>query len=127
MICLDSSFLVDYLEGVEATRSFLSDNEHRPFFAPTVVLYELYRGAARSSGPETVGDLAADLDWLQPLPFDEATAREAAHVEAELRADGRPVNLGDVLIAGVCRTNGATLVTRDGHFEHVEDLDVERY
>ncbi|MFC7080616.1 PIN domain-containing protein [Halorussus caseinilyticus] len=67
------------------------------------------------------------LDWVEPLPMTDATAREAALVEAELLDTGNRINLGDVLIAGICRHNGARIVTRDDHFERVQELDVLAY
>lgn len=127
MIALDTSFLVDYLDGREPTREFLDDHEGKPFFAPTLALFEVYRGAARSGGTDRLGQVVTALDWLDPLPLTEAAAREAALVEAELHDAGTPVNLGDVLVAGVCRSVGASVVTRDGHFDRVQDLAVLRY
>lgn len=44
MPSLDSDFLVDYLDGVPATREFLDDHETEAFYVPTVVLFEIYRG-----------------------------------------------------------------------------------
>jgi len=48
-------------------------------------------------------------------------------VEAELLDAGNRINLGDVLIAGVCRHHGARIVTRDEHFGRVDGLDVLGY
>ena len=59
--------------------------------------------------------------------MEDAAAKEAALIEAELLDAGERVNLGDTLIAGVCRHNGARIVTRDKHFERVQGLDVEKY
>jgi tRNA(fMet)-specific endonuclease VapC len=53
-------------------------------------------------------------------------AREAALIEAELLEQGTPINALDMLIAGVVRDAGATLVTRDSDFDSVAGLDVER-
>jgi tRNA(fMet)-specific endonuclease VapC len=127
MIALDTSFLLDYLDGEPATKEYLESNEVEPFYAPSLVLFEVYRGAARTGGRERVDRVADGLDWVDPLPLTAGTAREAALVEAELLEAGDRINLGDVLIAGVCRHNGARLVTRDEHFDRVTDLEVDRY
>lgn len=127
MIALDATFLVDYLDGVDATREFLECHEDRPFFAPATVLFEVYRGSARVAGRDGVERAAAALDWVEPLPTTDASAREAALVEAELLDAGNRINLGDVLVAGVCRHNGASIVTRDGHFDRVDGLAVIDY
>ena len=127
MIALDTTFLVDYLDGNSAVREFLEPRRDKPFYAPSLALFEAYRGAATSAGRDGVDRVATSLDWIDPLAVTDGCAREAAAIEAELLAAGTPINLGDVLIAGVCRHNGARLVTCDGDFEHVEGLETVRY
>lgn len=127
MIAFDTTFLLDYLDGVDAARDYLTEYEDKPFFAPALALFEVYRGAARTGGREKVDRVADALDWVEPLPLTDATVREAAVIEAELLDTGEPINLGDTLIAGVCRHNGARLLTRDTHFDRVEDLEVLAY
>lgn len=127
MLAFDTSFLLDYLDGEDATAEFLAAHEDKPFHAPTLALFEVYRGAARVGEPEQMERAVSALSWVDPLPLTDATAREAAAIESELRNDGMPINLGDVLIAGVCRHNGARVVTRDDDFDHVDGLNVVRY
>lgn len=127
MIALDATFLLDYLDGETAAGDFLEPRRDRPFFAPAHVLYEAYRGGARTAGRDGVERVAEALDWIEPLPFTEPAAREAALVEAELRETGEPINAADVVIAGTCRHNGATLVTRDADFDRVPDLETVEY
>lgn len=127
MIALDTTFLVDYLDGDPAAREFLEPRIDKPFYAPSLALFEAYRGAATSSGHDGIDRVATSLDWIEPLAVTEGAAREAATIEAELLADGTPINLGDVLIAGVCRHNGARLVTRDGDFDRIDGLETVRY
>ncbi|PSP46715.1 VapC toxin family PIN domain ribonuclease [Halobacteriales archaeon QH_1_68_42] len=127
MIAFDASFLLDYLDGVDATTAYLEANEDKPFFAPSLALFEVYRGATRSNGREGLDRVTSGLDWVEPLPLSEPAAREAALVEAELLDSGDRINLGDALIAGICRHNGARIVTRDDRFDRVDGLDVEKY
>lgn len=131
MHCTDSSFLIDYLNPRtsehEAAVAYLDEHRQRPFFAPTFVLYELYRYAASRGGREEVQALAADLDWIEPVPMTESAAREAAIIEAELAENGEPINRGDIVIAGIVRDVGGRLVTRDADFEKVPGLLIERY
>jgi len=47
------------------------------------------------------------------LDFDVAAAREAASVAARLRADGRPVEIRDVQIAGIVAARRGVLATRN--------------
>lgn len=127
MRCTDTSFLVDYLNGVDTAENWLADHERQPIHAPTVALFEIYRGVLRADLPGGLDEAADSLDWTEPLHFTDAAARETARVEHELRTAGEQINVADRMIAGVCRHHGARLVTRDGDFEHVHGLDVERF
>lgn len=127
MIAFDTTFLVDYLDGEAATRQFVQEQDRGAWFAPTLALFEVYRGALRSAGADGMAETADALEWIEPLPLTDGAGREAATIEDELLAAGEPINLGGVLIAGVCRAVGAQLVTRDGDFERVNDLEVVTY
>lgn len=119
--------LAYYLDGVPAAAEFLEKYEEKSFFASTLALFEVYRGAACAGAREKLERVASGLDWIDPLSLTDVAAREAALIEAELLDSGTRINLGDTLIAGVCRHNGARIVTRDGHFERVDGLDVVSY
>ena len=126
---LDSSYLIDYADADrkhhEDAVAFLKANENRPFVAPTLVLYELYRGGTRSGFD--VEEIASDFDWIEPVPFSEPTAREAAEIYASLMDAGRPINSADVLVAATVREASGVLVTSDTDFEAVDNLDVVTY
>jgi predicted nucleic acid-binding protein len=47
------------------------------------------------------------------LPFDEAAADAHAEIAAQRRALGRPSSQSDLMIAGIVRSHGATLATRN--------------
>lgn len=131
MNCLDSNALVDFLDPTtehhDDARSFVQDRPSRAWFAPAVVIYEIYRYRARQAGPDGLSELESSLEWLDTLALTYDAAREAALIDAELLAAGTPINQMDVLIAGVTREAGGTLVTRDGDFSAVEGLAVESY
>lgn len=127
MYCLDTSALVDYLEGVEAVGTFVRAHEREPLFAPTIALHEVFVGAARLRGTAGVAAARDDLDWVEPIALSAAGAAEAALVDAELHDRGEPIGALDTLIAGVVRDAGGTVVTADDHFDRVADLDVEHY
>lgn len=128
---MDSNALVDFLdpqtEYHDDALSFIENRPAQAWFAPTVVLYEIYRYQARQAGADGISELEDSLEWLDPVPLTHAGVREAALIDAELMTAGTPINQMDVLIAGVTREAGGTLVTRDGDFATVENLDVESY
>ncbi|WP_137290862.1 PIN domain-containing protein [Natronorubrum halophilum] len=126
MIALDATFLIDYLEGVQSTADFLEEWSEPVYYAPAIVLYEIFEGAAAYDGGSIV-DAEDSLDWIEPLEFDYEAARRAAILNSELLDDGSPINSADVLIAGTCLRHGAAVVTRDKHYEAVDDLETIRY
>lgn len=54
------------------------------------------------------------------LVFDVRAANRAAHLAAERKTCGRPVDIRDTFIAGIAMTHGATLATRN--IKHFDDL-----
>lgn len=128
MHCLDSSFLINYLNGHPDAQAYLEDPD-RPagaFYTPSHVLFELYDGLGESTD-RTLDEFDEAIDWVTPIPFTAASAREAIQIKGELQADGNAINLKDVLIAGTVREVGGTIVTRDSHFEHVAGLPADTY
>lgn len=123
--CLDSSFVIDYWDGEPFTKAFLDGlDDGEPVWLPTLVAYELSVGALLSDAPaDTVPDVATDLDWTDPLPFDDGAAREAADIRVDLRRRGASINPVDILIAGTARNADMTLVTTDDYFGRVANLD----
>lgn len=49
----------------------------------------------------------------------------AANIEFELKEEGKQVNLIEILIAAVAIENNAMLITRDGNYKHIKQLQVE--
>lgn len=131
MICLDSTFLIDFLDDDrrqhDRARDWMAEHEAEPMYAPTVVRWEVLRGAARLDGVDGVERLSTELTWLESLPLTAAAATEAAMIEAELRTRGDAISAADYPIAGTARNAGATLVTADPGFEQVDGLEVDRY
>lgn len=128
---LDSSFLVDLLQPKydhhEDAVEYLNADSGGAFGAPTPVLYEIYRHAAWAGGQNQLEETTEALDWVDPVPFTEPAARESALIRAELMAEGNAINEQDIMIAGVARESGASLLTRDGDFEKIPDLEIEYY
>jgi tRNA(fMet)-specific endonuclease VapC len=93
-----------------------------------IVLGELYYGARHSARVEAnlsaVERLATDYPLLA---CDKDTAHHYARIRQALRAKGQPIPENDVWIAAQALQHGLVLVTRDLHFQHIEDLAVESW
>lgn len=122
MNCLDSCFLIDLFNGEESAVSVLERTDGE-LFVPTICLAEIYEGFVRMENEEKLDT----LDWATPLPFTESAARATGRIVVELERAGTPIKYADAQIAGTVRAGDGTLVTRDGEFERVPDLDVLGY
>jgi tRNA(fMet)-specific endonuclease VapC len=70
--------------------------------------------------------VAQFLDEYDPLPLDVLAADHAADIAAVLAAVGTPIGPIDTLIAGIARSRGSILVTRNAReFSRVPGLMIE--
>lgn len=94
---------------------------------PTVALFELWFGVAKSAATRQRANEARLRDFLagplEVLPFEAADARAAGEIREALRAVGTPIGAYDLLIAGQALARGATVVTSNlREFTRVEGL-----
>jgi tRNA(fMet)-specific endonuclease VapC len=77
-----------------------------------------------NSGQVTVNTarLRTLLRQFDVWEFDDRAAIEFGRVRVELRRQGTPLPMMDVLIASIARSSHLTLVTRDNHFAAVPRL-----
>ncbi len=126
MKLVDASFLIDYARGDDAAIAYLTAHDEEEIGASTIVLSELYRGLLFTQDM-TRAEVMSKYEWVEPVPFTNETAAEAAEIYVELRADGEMINRSDIYIAGTARSLGVSLVVSDNHFTAIEDLEVETY
>ena len=126
MKLVDTSFLIDYARGDDAAIAYLAAHDSEEIGAPTIVLSELYRGLMITQ-EMTQAEAMSKYEWVQPVPFTNETAAEAAEIYANLRADGEMITKSDIYIAGTARSLGVPLVVDDTDFAAVEELRIERY
>lgn len=121
MILADTDVLIDYLAGIQPVQDQILRYVETDRLQTTVVnCFELLSGAGEGRRGQPVRRL---LDALTILPLDRAAAQVAADVRRALDRAGRPIGMGDSLIAGIALANGLPLFTRNrGHFERVSGL-----
>lgn len=125
MLCLDSSFLIDYLHGRDHALSFLEARPNAEYVVPTLALWEIYAGAERSDKQgDSIAAIDDSLDWIDVIGFSRSAAQEGARIRAQLFDQGRQINAVDVLIAGAALDCGADLVAMDRDFEYIDGLNV---
>lgn len=125
MIVADSDVLIDGLRGREPGAARISHEIRSGNLATTVVsAFELLSGARTDSERNKVQTL---LRSLPLLPLDEEAGIAAAEIRRNLEAAGSGIGMADYLIAGICLTRSASLLTRNlKHFERVPGLSLIR-
>jgi tRNA(fMet)-specific endonuclease VapC len=131
MICLDSNIVIAALNEASSpalSRVTIAMRNRDALAVSTVVLFELYFGAAKSARRERnarrVRDFASSA--IQVLEFDEEDAEEAGDIRAVLKRAGTPIGPYDLLIAAQARRRRATLATGNiREFARVPGLRIE--
>ena len=94
-------------------------------FLPVVVLGELLCGALNSAKPKKNEQAVHKFSTQSVLvPIDEAIAIRYATARLKLKNIGHPIPENDTWIGATCLELGISLLTRDGHFDYIHDLDV---
>lgn len=125
MLCLESSFLIDWFRGQDYAQEFLDERSaDERVLVPAVVLHELFVGALEGGPyPPSMSAVYEALEHTEFAPLTAGAAEEAAAVRVALADRGEKIGPFDSLIAGTARDAGATLVATDGHYARVDDLD----
>lgn len=130
MNCLDSSFLVDFLDPETAHHedavTWMGEYGDEALAVPAICAFELLRGTARA-GDERFDRATAFLRTLTILDLDLEAALAAGNLDGTLHAEGKPLGARDTLVASPALEHGYTLVTRDRDFEVVEEIDLQYY
>ncbi len=124
MFVLDTNTLIYFFKGQGRVAEHLLATPPREIAVPTIVLFELLVGIAKSTGPAKRTKQLHDFTGLTALlPFGPAEAEHAAHIRANLEQAGRPIGPYDILIAATTLARNATLVTHNTReFERIPDL-----
>jgi predicted nucleic acid-binding protein len=127
MNCLDSSFLVDFLDpeqpGHEAAKAWMEGKAVEQITTLAVCAFEVLCGTARVSD-DRFDRAVGLLRTLEVVELDLAGAAAAGTLDGRLHADGEPLSAREALVASPAREHGDTLVTRDRDFVDVPGLDV---
>jgi tRNA(fMet)-specific endonuclease VapC len=124
-LVLDTNIYSDYAEGVPQTVDFMATHgEH--IYLPSVVLGELnfgfMKGSRKQFNERKLQQFISRLK-VEIIDVDADVARKYAIIYLSLQTRGAKIPLNDVWIAASCMEVGGTLLTRDKHFEVVEQIE----
>lgn len=122
MIVLDTNVLSELIRPTPepVVLAWMEDQAADDLFTTVIsrgeMLYGVHilaAGRRRETLLEAVRAIFAEDLAGRVLPYDEAAADAHAEIAARRRALGRPSSQSDLMIAGIARSLGATLATRN--------------
>ena len=120
-VALDTSVAIAVLAGQAGTLASQSPEE---FLLPVPVIGELRYGALNSRrSAENLVEVERLVSRCRVLDITVATAAVYARLRLGLKEKGRPIPENDLWIAALCVEHQMPLVTFDGHFDEIEELE----
>ena len=124
-LVLDANIYIDFGQGKQEVVDLIAGRSTE-ILLPVIVLGELFYGFEKSSksaeNEAMLRRFVAELG-VSIIDVDEEVARKYSLIYSALSAKGTPIPINDVWIAACCMSVGGTLLTRDRHFEHIEQID----
>lgn len=127
MYLLDTNTLIYFFKDIgNVAKTFLSKSP-KDISIPSIVLYELGVGIAKSKNPKKrTNQLESLISKITILPFASQEAELAAMIRADLEKKGTPIGPYDILIAGTALSSNTTLVTHNTkEFQRINGLALE--
>jgi tRNA(fMet)-specific endonuclease VapC len=122
---LDTSVVIDILRRKSALGDRFQPDDVALY---SIVLGELYLAARRSSNPFQQFRLIEQFVAGYPiLPCDSITAIEYGNLKYQLESKGFRIPENDMWIGAIARQRNLAVVTRDVHFQGIEDLTVVQW
>jgi predicted nucleic acid-binding protein len=124
-LVLDTNIYSDFAEGLPDVVDILATSgEH--LRVPSIVLGELsygfMKGSRRDLNEKKLLQII-DLLKVEIISVDEHVARKYGIIYSSLVKKGRKIPINDVWIAACCMEIGGTLLTRDTHFECIDQIE----
>lgn len=132
MICLDSSFIIDFLrKDVSALKCYESFSDEL-FVVSEITLFEVASGFLYSDYKFKKKDFLIFVDFIsnfEVLSTQNLHSFEAAKINASLIHQGEKIDSNDCVIAGTMLVNGVSkILTRNKkHFSKIRGIEVLSY
>jgi predicted nucleic acid-binding protein len=124
-LVLDTNIYCDYAEGIGEVVDVIATHGQY-LFIPSIVLGELQYGFMKGSrqrfNEKKLRQLVSRLR-IEMIDVDAEVARKYALIYLSLEKKGAKIPINDVWIAASCMEVGGTLLTRDQHFQVVEQIE----
>ena len=123
---LDTNIYCDFAEGLPDAVDAIA-TYGQSIFIPSVVLGELFFGFVKGSrqqfNEKKLRQVVSRLK-IEIIDVNTDVARKYAMIYLSLEKKGIKIPINDVWIAACCMEVGGALLTRDQHFELVDQIEV---
>ncbi len=124
-LVLDTNIYCDYAEGLsEVVDTIATQGQY--LFMPSIVFGELnygfMKGRKQAFNEKRLRQVINRLK-IEIIDVNADVARKYALIYLSLETKGAKIPINDVWIAASCMEVGGTLLTRDQHFEFVEQIE----
>lgn len=124
-LVLDTNIYSDYAEGLPVVVDFLAIHGE-DILLPSIVLGELSYGFMKGSrqrfNEKKLQEFIRKLK-IEIIDVNQNVARKYGIIYLSLVKKGAKIPISDVWIAACCMATGGTLVTRNRHFRHVDQIE----
>ena len=117
---LDTSALIELIDKRPKGESIIQKIGNERALASSISIFEILS----NSSPRVQLVAKGLFRNMETLPFTLQDAEESSAVLRELNKNGTPINKLDIMIAGACLTQDATLVTLDKDFRRISRLKI---
>ena len=120
-ILLDTNIIIALFSGDTTIQNNLARADE--VFVPSIAIGELCFGAHKSArAKENLNRIDEFVAANVALECNTETARRYGEIKNTLRVKGHPIPENDIWIAAIAIEHDLTLVTRDTHFDKIENL-----
>ena len=124
-LVLDSNVYCDYAEGVPNVVDYMAVHGEE-IFLPSIVIGELTYGFMKGSRQKfneiKLQEIIKKLH-IEIIDVNQNVSRKYALIYLSLVKKGKKIPINDVWIGACCMEVGGTLLTRDRHFQNVEQIE----
>jgi tRNA(fMet)-specific endonuclease VapC len=124
-LVMDTNVYCDYAEGIPNVVDYIAIHGE-DIFLPSLVIGELtygfMRGSRQKSNERKLQEIIKKLQ-VEIIDVNQNVSRKYALIYLSMVKKGTKIPINDVWIAACCMEVGGTLLTRDRHFHHVDQIE----
>jgi tRNA(fMet)-specific endonuclease VapC len=128
MKLLDSTFLIDLINGETRIKKIIKNDEL--YFTTQINMFEVLSGLYfKNLSKKKISDTLDLFENVLVISLDEQAVVKAAEINGELMRKGQRIEDADCLIAGIAMTKGIKTIITDNakHFSRIPGIKVETY